>query len=29
LPEDWGMDTETLKQQAQDYMQAYHVQKES
>jgi len=29
LPEDWGMDTETLKQQAQDYMQAYRVQEES
>ena len=29
LPEDWGMDTETLEQQAEDYMQAYHVKKES
>ena len=29
LPEDWGMDTETLEQQAEAYMQAYDVKKES
>ena len=29
LPEDWGMDTETLKQQALSYMQAYQVKEES
>ena len=29
LPEDWGMDTETLEQQAQDYIESYQVEKES
>ena len=27
-PEDWGMDTDTLKQQAKDYIESYQVKRE-